>query len=74
MLIQIWRANRIATINAIDLFELSAKTGSVMTPVRFILNNQKPASHSAWRARTGLAPASRNLKFVSSPGSSAIAV
>jgi len=45
-----------------------------MTPVTFILNNYQRTSYSARRAGTGFAPASRNLKFISSTGSSAKAV
>jgi len=45
-----------------------------MTPVLFILNTDQRANQSVRRAGTGFAPASRNLKFISSARSSAKAV
>jgi hypothetical protein len=45
-----------------------------MTPVRFNTNLQQRTNGSVRGARTGLAAASRNLKFIFLPRSSAKAV
>ena len=58
----------------LDRLSKALSLPACMTPVRFILNERMHPNHSVRSAGACFAPANRNLKFISSPGSSAIAV